>query len=159
MVHESQALPCQCWIDFCEIWNWGVSYSTFVNILQCWLKVDSCNTPLYLQTHILRVTCYMCVCVMNVCKMCYEQRLRGAKMVSVSGVRRLSVPLLSGSDVMNDRPVLCVGLLCCSFGWENMWVYKCSRMLCRSSHQLLKIKTRPISKTFNFNWNFMWLIA
>ena len=26
-------------------------------------------------------------------------------MVSVSGVRRLSVPLFSGSDVMNDRPV------------------------------------------------------
>ena len=72
-------------------------------------------------------------------------------MVSVSGVRRLSVPLLSGSDVMNDRPVLCVGLLCCSFGCENMWVYKCSRWLCRSSHQLLKIKTREISKTFNIN--------
>ena len=72
-------------------------------------------------------------------------------MVSMSGVTRLSVRLLSGSDVMNDRPVLCVGLLCCSFGCENMWVYKYSRWPCHSSHQLLKIKTRAISNTFNIN--------
>ena len=42
MLLECQALPCQCWIDFCEIWNWGISH-TFVNILQCWLKVDKSN--------------------------------------------------------------------------------------------------------------------
>ena len=75
--------------------------------------------------------------------------VRCAKMVSLSGVWRLFVPLSSGNDVMNDTAVVFVGLLCCSFGCENVWVYKCSRWLCRSSHELLIMEA--ISKTFSIN--------
>ena len=72
--------------------------------------------------------------------------VRCAKMASVSGVWRLFVPLSSGNDVMNDTAVICVCLLCYSYSCENMWVFKYSRWLCCSSHQLLMRKHRQSRK-------------